>query len=60
MGWKSTITLSRAEALEIIATFPREELSNEILGEMIEAMRGGCDHGHNYSVRDHYEPEEER
>ena len=51
MGWKSTSTVTRDEALaDILANL--DGLSNEALAEMLEIALGGDNHGSNYSVID--------
>ena len=50
MGWKSTITISREEALNIIANANLEEMSNEDLAVIVEAVLGCENHGHNYII----------
>jgi hypothetical protein len=59
MGWKSTITLSRQEALGILASISFDDLTNERLAQIVEEVMGGDDHGHNYMVLDQYTPEKE-
>lgn len=50
MGWKSTVTISREEALNIIANANFDEMSNEDLAVIVEAVQGGENHGYNYIV----------
>jgi hypothetical protein len=54
MGHKSTLTISREEALSIISSANLEELSNEDLAEMVEAVLGGENHSHNYIITGDY------
>ena len=51
MGWKSTIDLTREEALAIARCGGgRESMDDETLTELIEVLRGGEDHGYNYRI----------
>lgn len=52
MGWKSTVDLTRKEAIEIITNADLDELSNEDLSTIVEAVNGGESHGHNYRIVD--------
>lgn len=50
MGWKSTIDVSRQEAVRMIGDVDLEELDDELLADILEAVMGGEDHGHNYRI----------
>ena len=52
MGHKSTLHISRHECLEQIKETlgDSDNIANETLAEMFEAMLGGEEHGHNYVV----------
>lgn len=50
MGWKSTIDITRQEALEIISNANLNELSDEDLCDIVESVMGGEKHGHNYRI----------
>ena len=50
MGWKSTIDLTRQEALDIIGGTVFDALSDDALADLVEEIRGGVDHGHNYRI----------
>lgn len=52
MGWKSTIDITRERAIEIIADANLDELSDEELCDIVEAIAGGENHGHNYRIVD--------
>ncbi len=52
MGWKSTIDITREEAIRIIQSADLEELPNDILSEVVEYVLGGEDHGANYRIID--------
>lgn len=54
MGWKSTETLTRAEAIRAIEeeALNLERLSDQTLAEVLEAIRGGELHGSNYTIVD--------
>lgn len=49
MGWKSTVDITREEALRII--YDRlEECDDEAISEILEEVLGGENHGHNYMI----------
>ncbi len=50
MGHKSTIDITKEEALSIIENIDLEELDNETLADVLEAVLGGESHGHNYRI----------
>ena len=53
MGWKSTICLTREQtegAVQRALDLGLSILSDEQLADLLELLRGGDDHGHNYSV----------
>jgi hypothetical protein len=50
MGWKSTIDVTREEALAMIREVDLEELDDALLAEILEAVLGGENHGHNYRI----------
>jgi hypothetical protein len=50
MGWKSTIDITREEAVEIISNAKLDELSDEDLSNIVEAVMGGENHGNNYRI----------
>lgn len=50
MGWKSTIDVSRQEAVRMIGDVDLEELDDELLADILEAVMGGEDHGYNYRI----------
>lgn len=50
MGWKSTIDLSRSEAEAVFLSADLDKISNSDLATIVELIRGGDDHGHNYRV----------
>lgn len=50
MGWKSTVDLTRDEALQIIANADLEALDDETLAELVELISGGENHGNNYRI----------
>jgi hypothetical protein len=52
MGWKSTIDITRARAIEIIADANLDELSDEELCDIVETIAGGENHGYNYRIVD--------
>ena len=65
MGWKSTISISREEATELIFRKLSQvhSLSNNELGDMLESMGFGEDtnlpyYGHNFRVQDKIEGDE--
>jgi len=49
MGWKSTLDISRQQAIDMIEKVDLEDLSNEDLAEVLEAIMPE-DHGYNYRV----------
>jgi hypothetical protein len=49
MGWKSTITVTREEALSLIYS-RLEEASDKNLADALEAVMGGDEHGNNYAI----------
>lgn len=49
MGWKSTVTVTREEALSLIYAH-LEEISDENLADVLEAVMGGDSHGYNYAI----------
>lgn len=49
MGWKSTLDITREEALKIVYD-NLEDLNDELLAEVVEAALGGYEHGHNYMI----------
>lgn len=55
MGWKSTINLTREEALarieEALTLIDLHNLSNERLSEILEILQGD-EEGANYSIAD--------
>ena len=51
MGWKSTIDLTREVALSIVSSeLNYENISDDDLAELVELVRGGENHGHNYRI----------
>lgn len=54
MGWKSTIDVSKEEALSLIYSHMEdlENLDNETICDVLEAVMGGENHGHNYRIVD--------
>lgn len=54
MGWKSTIDVTRQEALDALKNYldHLEQMGDDALAEALEVMRGGEDHGHNYRIVD--------
>ncbi len=52
MGWKSTIDITRKDAIEQIkvAMLGISDLSNEQLANILEELLGGEHHGHNYTI----------
>lgn len=49
MGWKSTTTITREEALNLIYIH-LEDVSDENLADALEAVMGGESHGSNYTI----------
>lgn len=63
MGWKSTIEITRKEAIQAIMKSldktPYDEMTNEELIKMMEQLDIGDDvdkpyHGHNFIIRDEH------
>lgn len=53
MGWKSTICLTREQMESAVLRLLNPNLSNltdRQLAYLLEDLRGGDDHGHNYMV----------
>lgn len=54
MGWKSTIDMTRAEvaykAVQDAMSVDWSEFTDDQLADLLEVMRGGDKHGHNYRV----------
>lgn len=51
MGWKSTIDLTREQAIQIVQTEVNpEDMTDDQLAEAVETIRGGESHGHNYRI----------
>lgn len=66
MGWKSTVDITREEALRLCfsALSTLHQKSNKELGDMLESLGYGEDtnlpyYGHNFFVVDEYDPEDE-
>lgn len=49
MCWKSTVTVTREEALSLIYIH-LETISDENLADVLESVMGGDLHSHNYAI----------
>ncbi len=59
MGWKSTITLTRQRCEDAIrCELDVTKLSDRDLGSLLELIRGGEYHGHNYLIGNYDEEDE--
>lgn len=60
MGWKSTITLTRRRAEDAVRReLDTAKLSDADLGLLLELIRGGEYHGHNYMIGNYDEEDED-
>lgn len=53
MGWKSTIDMTRAEMEQAVRDEVEPDfsgISDDDLASILEVLRGGDEHGHNYRV----------
>ena len=50
MGHKSTVDISREEVLKELRTLNWSTMTNEQLVNVLEEVRGGYHHGHNYLI----------
>jgi hypothetical protein len=52
MGWKSTIDVTRHEAINLIHYELQDlkDFSDEALANLLEEVMGGEKHGHNYRI----------
>jgi len=52
MGWKSTIDITRADAIELIKSMTEsvDKFTDEQLANLVEELMGGEEHGHNYRI----------
>ena len=53
MGWKSTIDITREDAMKEILRH-LDDVPDEQLGRVLEEVLGGYDHGHNYRIVPRY------